>query len=179
MKVKVAQSCLTLCNPMGYTVHGILHARILEGVAFPFSGGCSWPRNWTMASCIESDSLISQLVKNPICNAGDPGSIPRLGRSHGEEIGYALQYSWASLVAQLIRDPPTIQKTWAQYLVWGDPLEKGKTTHSSILAWRISWTVVHGITKCWTRLSNFNCPLKDDLIQGVATPVVLIDLLKK
>ena len=45
MKVKVAQSCLTLCNPMDYTVHGILQARILEWVVFPFSGGSSQPRD--------------------------------------------------------------------------------------------------------------------------------------
>ena len=45
MKVKVAQSCLTLCDPMDYTVHGILQARILEWVAFPFSRGSSQPRD--------------------------------------------------------------------------------------------------------------------------------------
>ena len=51
-EVKVAQSCLTLCNPMDYTVHGILQARIPEWVADPFSSGSSWPRNWTRVSCI-------------------------------------------------------------------------------------------------------------------------------
>ena len=49
-KVKVAQSCPTLCNPMDYTVHGILQARILEWVAFPFSRGSSQPRDWTQVS---------------------------------------------------------------------------------------------------------------------------------
>ena len=48
---------------------------------------------------------------------------------------------WASLVAQLVKNPPAMQETWVQSLVWEDPLEKGKATHSSILAWRISWTV--------------------------------------
>ena len=52
MKVKVTQSCLTLCDPMDYTVHGILQARVLEWVAYPFSSGSSRPRNWTGASCI-------------------------------------------------------------------------------------------------------------------------------
>ena len=52
VKVKVAQLCPTFCNPMGYTVHGILQARILEWVAFPFSKGSSWPRNWTRVSCV-------------------------------------------------------------------------------------------------------------------------------
>ena len=46
-KMKVTQLCPTLCDPMEYTVHGILQARILEWVAYPFSRGSSWPRNWT------------------------------------------------------------------------------------------------------------------------------------
>ena len=71
----------------------------------------------------------------------DPGSIPGLRRSAGERIGYPLQYSWASLVAQLVENLPTMWETWVQFLSWEDPLEKGKATHSSILAWRISWTV--------------------------------------
>ena len=48
---------------------------------------------------------------------------------------------WASLVAQLVKNPPAREETWVQSLGWEDPLEKGKATHSSILAWRISWTV--------------------------------------
>ena len=73
------------------------------------------------------------------CNAGDPGSIPGLGRSAGEGIGYSLQYSWASFVAQLVKNPPTTQEIWVRSLGWEDPLEKGKPTHSSILASRIPW----------------------------------------
>ena len=68
------------------------------------------------------------------CNAGDPGSIPGSGRSTGEGIGYALQYSWACLVAQLVKNLPTMQETLVRSLGWEDPLEKGKGTHSSILA---------------------------------------------
>ena len=60
--------------------------------------------------------------------------IPRLGRSAGEGIGFPLQYSWASLVAQLVKNLPAIQETWVQSLGWEDPLEKGKATHISILA---------------------------------------------
>ena len=52
MKVKVAQSCLILCDPMDYTVHGILQARTLDWVAFPFSGGSSQSRDQTQVSCI-------------------------------------------------------------------------------------------------------------------------------
>ena len=66
--------------------------------------------------------------------------IPGLGRSTGEEIGYPLQYSWASLVAQLVKNLPAIQETWVQSLGWEDPLEKRKATHSSILAWRIPFS---------------------------------------
>ena len=51
-EVKVTQLCMTLCDPMDYTVHGILQARILEWVAYHLSSGSSWPRNWTGASCI-------------------------------------------------------------------------------------------------------------------------------
>ena len=47
----------------------------------------------------------------------------------------------ASLVAQLVKNLPAVQETWVQSLGWEDPLEKGKTTYSSILAWRTAWTV--------------------------------------
>jgi len=70
------------------------------------------------------------------------GSIPGLGRSTREGIGYSLQYSWASLVAQLVKNPPAIWEMWFQSLGWEDPLEKGKATHSSILAWRIPWLIL-------------------------------------
>ena len=79
--------------------------------------------------------------KESTCNAGDPGSIPGLGRSAGEGIGYPLQCSWASLVVQLVKNPPAMWETWVRYLGWEDPLEKETATHSSILAWRILWTV--------------------------------------
>ena len=79
--------------------------------------------------------------KEPAYNAGDPGSIPGSGRSAGEGIGYPLQYCWASLVAQLVNNPPTMRETWIRSLGWEDPLEKGTATHSSILAWRIQWSV--------------------------------------
>ena len=79
----------------------------------------------------------SSVGKESTCNAGDPSSVPGLGISTGEGIGYPLQYSWASLVAQLVKNPPGMQEIWVQSLGWEDPLEKGKAIHSSILAWRI------------------------------------------
>ena len=81
--------------------------------------------------------LGSSVSKEATCNAGDSGSIPGSGRSTREGIRYSLQYSWASLVAQLVKDPPVMKETWVQSLGWEDPLEKGKATHSSILACRI------------------------------------------
>ena len=75
--------------------------------------------------------------KESIYNARDPVSILESGRSAGEGIGYLLQYSWASLVAQLIKNLPALWETWVHTLGWEDPLKKGKATHSSILAWRI------------------------------------------
>ena len=72
---------------------------------------------------------------------GDPGLIPGLGRSPGEGIGYPLQWFWASLLAQLVKNLPTVRETWVQFLGWEDPLEKGKATLSSILAWKIPWTI--------------------------------------
>ena len=73
----------------------------------------------------------SSVGKESACNAGDPG----------EGIGYSLQYSWASLVAQLVKNLPAMWETWVRSLGGEDPLEKGKATHSSNLAWRIPWTV--------------------------------------
>ena len=67
--------------------------------------------------------------------------IPWLGRSPGEGKGYPRQYSWAFVVAQLVKNPPAMQEIWVRSLGWEDPLEKRKSAHSSILAWRIQWTL--------------------------------------
>ena len=97
----------------------------------------------------------SSVVKESACNAGDPGSIPVSEKLTEEGIGYLLQYSWASLVAQLVKNLPAMWKTWVQSLGWEDPLKKGRATHSNILAWRIPWTAVHRFAKSRTRLSDF------------------------
>ena len=70
-------------------------------------------------------------------------------------MGYPLQCSWASLVAQLVKNPPAMQETRVWSLGWEDILEKGKASYSSISAWRILWTTIHGVAKRWTRLSDF------------------------
>ena len=102
--------------------------------------------------CLSSHSLhnvSSSAGKESACNAGDPGSVPGrstpfdswkicwedlLGRSAGEGIGYSLQYSWSSLVAQLVKNPPAVWETWVRPLGWEDPLEEEMATHSSVLA---------------------------------------------
>ena len=81
----------------------------------------------------------SSAGKGSTCNAGDPSLFPGLGSSMGEGIDYALQCSWASFVAQLVKNLPTMWDSWIWSLGWEDPLGKGKATHSSILAWRIPW----------------------------------------
>ena len=94
------------------------------------------------------------------CNAGDPGSIPGSGRSSREGIGYPLQYSWPSLVAQAVKNLPAMQETWVRSLGWEDLLEEGMAPHSSILAWTIPvdrgswWAAVYGVAKSQTQLSD-------------------------
>ena len=98
--------------------------------------------------------------KQLVCNAGNSGLIPGSGRSSGEGIGYPLQYSWASLVAQTVKNLPATWETWVQPLGWEDPLEEGTATHFSILAWRLpmdrgAWQArVHGVAMSWTQLSQ-------------------------
>ena len=89
-------------------------------------------------------------------NAGDTGSIPGWERFPEEGIAYPLQYFGASLVAQAVKNLPTMQDTWFQSLGWEYPLKEGMATHSSILPWRIPMNIgawlatVHGVTKRWT-----------------------------
>ena len=93
----------------------------------------------------------SSAGKESACNARDPGSIPGSGRFPGGAIGYPLQYSWASLVAQMVKNLPAVWEIWVRSLGWEDLLEKGMATRSSVLAWRIpmdrgAWqATVHGL----------------------------------
>ena len=84
----------------------------------------------------------SSAGKESACNAGNPSLVPGFGKSAGEGLGYPLQYSWVSLVAQLVKNPSVCNLgDLGLILGWEDPLEKGKATKFSILAWRIPWTV--------------------------------------
>ena len=103
--------------------------------------------------------LIAQLVRNSP-DAGDASSIPGLGRSPGEGIGYRLQYSWASLVAQVVKNLAAIQETWVQFLDQEDPLQKGNgypfqhfylENPMDREAWQ---AMIQGISKIWTPLSE-------------------------
>ena len=95
----------------------------------------------------------SSAGKESACNVGDPNSIPGLGQSPGEGIGYPLQYYWASLVAQMVKNPPIIWETWVQSMDLEDPQEEGMVTQSKILAWRLAmdrgaWkATVHGLQR--------------------------------
>ena len=82
----------------------------------------------------------SSAGKESAYNAGDPSSIPGLGSSPGEGVGYPLQYYWASLVAQKVKNLPATREIWVQTLDWKDSQEKEMMTYSSIVAWRIPWT---------------------------------------
>ena len=88
----------------------------------------------TYSSILASGFSGGSDAKESACNVEDLSSIPGLGKSPGEGKGYPLQYSWASLVAQLVKILPGMQETWVRSLGWEDPLEKGEATHSSILA---------------------------------------------
>ena len=106
----------------------------------------------------------SSAGKESTCNAGDRGSTLGSGRSAGEGIGYPLQYSWAFPVAQLVKNPPAMRETWVRSLGWEDAPEKGKATHSSILACRIPWTIPMGSQRVWHDWVTFTWPDIYDLL---------------
>ena len=100
----------------------------------------------------------SPVGKESACNAGDPGWIPGSGRSAREGIDYPLQYSWASVVAQLVKNLPAMRETWVRSLGWEDPLEKGKVTYPLPYSGLENSMdcIVLGVAKSQTRLSNFH-----------------------
>ena len=104
-----------------------------------------WKELWLLMLyvCLKG-FLDSSVGKESTFHLGDTSSISVFGRSTGEGVGYPLQYSWAFLLAQLVKNPPAMWETWVPFLGWEDPLEKGKATHSSILIWRI-----HGLYSPW------------------------------
>ena len=99
----------------------------------------------------------SSFGKESACSAEDSSLIPEWGRSAGEGIGHPLQYSWASLVAQLVKNPPAMRETWVRSLGWEDPLEKGKAypLQNSVLENSMD-CIMHRVAKSQTGLSNFH-----------------------
>ena len=101
----------------------------------------------------------SSVRKALACSAGDPGLIPGLRRYPGEGIGYPLQYSWASLVAQLVKNLPAMQETWVQSLGWKDPLEKGNDT--TPVFWSGEFHELYRFAKSQIQLSDFHFQRKE------------------
>ena len=118
------------CVPSGHTLQNLVdfHQSFLCRLAFSIeekSAGFSVHPSRAIAwsfPCLWGfpDSAVG---KESAGNAGDPGSIPELGRSPGEGIDYPLLYSWVSLVAQLVKNPPAMHETPVQFLSWEDPLK--------------------------------------------------------
>ena len=92
--------------------------------------------NFSLIIFISLSPLPRSSCKEYACNALDPGSIPGSGRSTGEGTGYSLQYPWASVVAQTVKNLPEMWETWVRSLVWEDPLKEGMANNISILSWR-------------------------------------------
>ena len=102
--------------------------------------------------------LGSSVGKESTCNVGDLSLIPGLERSPGEEIGYPLQYSWVSLVAQLVKNPPTVWETWVRSLGWKRPWRRERLPPPVFWPGEFSGLyspIVHGVTKSQTRLNDF------------------------
>ena len=111
-------------------------------------GPSCWSRDPPLSSKVLGHSFPgSSAGKEFACNARDPSLIPRSGRSPEKGIGYLHQYSWASLVAQMVKNLPVVWEIWVRSLGWEDSLERGTATHSSILACRIPWTVESDTTE--------------------------------
>ena len=128
---------------------GILQAKTLKWVAMPSSRVSSQPRDGTWISCNSCTALrffyhwasreaqiphLRRDIELKSTNRKNPGWIPGSERSAGKGLGYPLKYSWASLVVQLVKNPPSMQEIWVRSLGWEDTLEKRKAIHSSILA---------------------------------------------
>ena len=102
--------------------------------------------------------LGSSAGKESACNAGDSSSIPGSRRSTGEGIGYALQYSWASLVAQLVKNPPAMWQTWVGSLGWENLIPWRRVRLPTPVFWPGEF---HGLYSPWiaksqTRMDNFH-----------------------
>ena len=107
--------------------------------------------------CVTQGFPGSSAGKESTCNEGDLGSIPGLGKSAGEGIDSSLQSSWASRVAQMVKNLPAVRETWVRSLGWKDPLEKGKANPLQYSGLENAMDcIIHAGTKSQTQLSNFH-----------------------
>ena len=124
---------------------------------------CGGKTNWSHSnSWLLTPSNLSRTPPNPVITEHQVG-LPMIYSSFPLVICFRHDRVYiSSLVSQSVKNLPAMQETWVQFLGRKDPLEKGMTTHSSILAWRIPWTeepgrnTVHGVAKSWTRLSDYH-----------------------
>ena len=106
--------------------------------------------------------------KESACNAGDPGWIPGSGRSAGEGTDYPLRYSWASLEAPLVKNPPTMRETWVQSLRWEDLLGKIPRRRERLPTPVCRPGELHGLYSPWgPKESDTTEPLSLSLSHGV------------
>ena len=130
--------------------------------------GMAYLENWSLMGLVYRRVIMmrgymlwsspgSSAGKVSTCNTGDPGLIPGLGTSAGEGIGYWLQYSWASLVAQTIKNPPAMWETWVWSLGWEVPLEKGTGYPIQYSSLENSWTEESGRLQSMGSQKVHNC----------------------
>ena len=125
---EVAQSCLTLCDPMGCSppgssVHGIFQAIVLECIAISFSRGYSQPRDWTRVSCIV-DRRFTVWATSKVLKQSQ--MITKISRT---KLGMVMEFQLSYF-----------KFTWVRSLGWEYPLEKEMAVHSRTIAWKIPWT---------------------------------------
>ena len=122
--------------------------------------GSIWPLPCACSQTTFSDELqFSSVVESclTLCDSKWPqGLRGQLSHPYMTTVKTIALTRWASMVAQLVKNQPTIRKTWVQFLGWKDPLEKGKATHSSILAWRIPRSRKEWKTTEWPSLDKMN-----------------------
>ena len=138
------QLCPTLCDPIkgslpGSSVHGIFQARMLEWVAISFPRRSFPPGDGTQVSPISGRFPL--LIVLGGYSEFQRIELKTITNRYIDVFNHQLYWYWVFLVAQLIKNLPALQEIWVRSQGWEDPLEKGKATHSSVLAWRIPWTI--------------------------------------
>ena len=173
-------------------IHGLSHfiSTIKDRKRDCTMGQRTWLQPWSWYKSVASTGaryttslgfLGSSADKESACNAGNPSSILGSGSSPGEGIGYPLQYSWASLVAQRLKHLPALWETWVQSLGQEDSTGEGNgnpllySCLENPMDGGTWWATVHGVTKSWTRLSDLTffqatfmvhlCGMSDDCLQ--------------